>query len=122
MITSAYLIACLSAAIPIIIRVVAARLHKAGKALFAAMKKSREREAMRVIARHRDLIDANAVIIFESDRASPEAGTEDAADRRDDLLAFGQAIPFQAAAQPHAPRLGGRALRATWRGTWRGAQ
>jgi hypothetical protein len=121
MITSAYLIACLSAAIPIIIRVVAARLHKAGKALLAAMKASREREAMRVIARHRDLIDANAVIIFEPDRA-PEAGTQDAADRRDDLLAFGQAIPFQAAAQPHAPRLGGRALRATWRGTWRGAQ
>ena len=112
MITSAYLFACLAAAVPMIIRTVAAGLHKCGKALLAAMRETRRREAARVIARHHDVIDPDAVIIFEPD-VTPEAA--DAADRRDELLAFGQAIPFQSAARiHHAPRVGGR--------FWRGAQ
>jgi hypothetical protein len=113
MITSAYLFACLAAAVPMIIRVAAACLHKFGKALLAGMKESREREATHVIARHRDLIDPDAVIIFEPAR-TPEASAGQAADRHNDLLAFGQAIPFQSAVRISTPRITSR--------SWRGAQ
>ena len=115
MITSGYLIVFLGAAAPAIIRAAARGLWKCGKALLAAMRTSREHEAMRVIVRHRDLIDPDAVIIFEPSRA-PEAGARDTADRRDHLLTFGQTIPFQSTARPHVPRIGGRALGNTWRG------
>jgi hypothetical protein len=116
MITSAYFVACLAAAIPAAIRFVARGAQRFGKALLAAMHESRKRQAAHELARYRDLIaDADTFGEIERTRAL-EAGTRDAADRRDDLLAFGQAIPFQAAARDAAPRIGARASGATWRG------
>jgi hypothetical protein len=121
MVMSAYFIACLAAFIPAAVRFAAQGVRRFGKALFAAMHESRHRQAAHELARYRDLIaDANS---FSKIEQTPAAGTQDAADRRNDLLAFGQAIPFQSAARiHHAPRIGGRSSGATWRGTWRGAQ
>ena len=115
MITSAYFVSAFGAAVPAIVRFTATNLRKFGKALLAAMQASREREAARVIARHRDLIDPNTVIIFESARA-PEAAARDAAERRDHLLAFGQAIPFQSTSRIVVPQINGHVMGRTWRG------
>jgi hypothetical protein len=117
MMSSAYLVACLAAAIPTAVRFLARSAVRFGKALAAAMHESRKRQAERELARWRDLVaDADTCGEIERTRAL-EASAQDAADRRDDLLAFGQAIPFQSAAHiHHASRIGGRTSQATWRG------
>lgn len=113
--TSAFLLATLGAAIPSVIRRCASASRKFGRALLAALDASRVREAERYLARYHDLIaDPDTVAQIEPSPVR-EASAPDAADRRDELLAAGQCIPFQSAARPHhAPRIGGR--------TWRGAQ
>src|SRR5262249_15378919 len=113
MITNAYFIAAFGAAVPGILRFAAASLRRFGKALLAAMQASREREAMRVIMQHRHLFDdGDAVVTIEPDRAPSARDSES----RDDLLAFGQAIPFQSAARIVVPQINGHALGNTWRG------
>lgn len=117
MMTSAFLLASFGAALPSIIRRCASALERFGRALLGAMHASRAREAARYLAQSRDLnADVNTVADVEPTPVR-EASAPDAADRRDELLAAGQCIPFQSVARPHhAPRIGGRTLGSRWRG------
>jgi hypothetical protein len=122
MITTAFLLATLGAAIPALVRRSASALASFGRALLAAMHASREREAARHLARYRDLIvDADAPDEIKETQV-PEAGNRSAATRRDEVLAVRQAIPFQPTAREAAPRIGGGPSRSDWSGSWRGAQ
>lgn len=105
MITNAYLLVCLGAALLRAGRIAAAGLCRFGAIALMAMKQSRARQAARMLERHRHLLDGTS-ISFERLRDARAA-----ASRNDDALGVAQPIPLHGVRRSAARRIGNRSLR-----------